>query len=53
MSSNAASEDTSTGLSSAKREDIWALIIAGVVMLVSMAAPEVVHKIFEKLLYVL
>jgi hypothetical protein len=52
MSSNAASEDTSTGLSSAKREDFWALIIAGIVMLVSMAAPEIVHEIFEKLLYV-
>lgn len=53
MSSNAAPEGTSKGLSSAKREDIWALIIAGIVMLVSMAAPGIVHKIFEKLLYVL
>ena len=53
MSSNAASEDTSKGLSSAKREDFWALIIAGIVMLVSMAAPEIVHEIFAKLLYVL
>ena len=29
-----------------------ALIIAGVVMLVSMAAPEAVYNIFKKLLYV-
>ena len=39
------------GLSSSKREDIWALIIAGAVMLASMAAPEGVHKLFTELLY--
>ncbi len=52
MSSNPAHEDTATVLSSAKREDIWALIIAGIVMLLSMAAPEAVYNIFKKLLYV-
>ena len=39
------------GLSSAKREDIWALIIAGIVMAASMAAPESVHTFFNKLLF--
>jgi len=41
------------GLSSAKREDIWALIIAAAVMAVSLAAPEAVHTLFKKILYVL
>ena len=39
------------GLSSAKREDIWALLIAGAVMLASLAAPEGVHAFFAKVLY--
>jgi len=39
------------GLSSSKREDIWALIIAGAIMLVSMAAPEGVHNLFTEFLY--
>jgi hypothetical protein len=41
------------GLSSAKREDIWALIIAAVVTIVSLAAPEGVYEFFKKILYVL
>ena len=39
------------GLSSAKREDIWALIIAGVVMAISFAAPEGVYRFFKEILY--
>ncbi len=39
------------GLSSAKREDIWALIIASVVMLIAFAAPEGVHRFFTELLF--
>jgi len=41
------------GLSSAKREDIWALLIAGAVMLAALAAPEAIHTFFKKLLYFL
>lgn len=51
MSANATPEDTSARLSSAKREDIWALIIAAIVMLVSIATPLAVHYIFADLLY--
>lgn len=43
----------SGGLSSAKREDIWALIIAALVMIASLAAPEGVYTFFKKILYVL
>ena len=39
------------GLSSAKREDIWALIIASVVMLISFVAPEGVHRFFKEVLF--
>ncbi len=52
MSSESASQGKATGLSSAKREDIWALIIAGIVMLISIAAPEAVYNFFKKMLYV-
>ena len=52
MSSNTIPQEKPTGLSSAKREDIWALIIAGIVMLISMVAPETVYHIFKKLLYI-
>jgi len=51
MSSDSASQDKPAGLSSAKREDIWALIIAGIVMLISMVAPGGVYNVFKKLLY--
>ncbi len=52
MSSESESQELPTGLSSAKREDIWALIIAGIVMLVSIAAPETVYNLFKKVLYI-
>ena len=38
-------------LSSAKREDIWALIIAGVVMLTSFAAPDGMYRFFMEVLF--
>ena len=41
------------GLSSAKREDIWALLVAAAVMLAALAAPEAVHTFFKKVLYFL
>ncbi len=41
------------GLSSAKREDIWALIIALVVLALAMLAPDAIHSFFEKGLYFL
>ena len=40
-----------TGLSSEKREDIWALIIASVVMLISFVAPEGVYRFFKEVLF--
>jgi len=52
MGSESASQGKATGLSSAKREDIWALIIAGIVMLVSIAAPEAVYDFFKKVIYI-
>ena len=52
MSSESESQDRATSLSSAKREDIWALIIAGAVMLISIAAPEAVYDFFKKVLYI-
>jgi hypothetical protein len=39
------------GLSSAKREDIWALIIASVVMLIAFVAPEGVYRFFTEVLF--
>ncbi len=48
MSSESEPGDKATGLSSAKREDIWALIIAGIVMLLSIAAPEAVYNFFKE-----
>ena len=39
------------GLSSEKREDIWALIIASVVMLIAFAAPEGVYRFFTEILF--
>jgi hypothetical protein len=52
MSSESEPEVKATGLSSAKREDIWALIIAGIVVLFSIAAPEAVYSFFKNVLYV-
>ena len=42
-----------SGLSSAKREDIWALIIAGVVLVLALLAPDAVHSFFKNGLYFL
>ncbi len=39
------------GLSSEKREDIWALLIALVVLILSIIAPESVHHFFKKTLF--
>jgi len=44
-------EKAAQGLSSAKREDIWALIIAFVVTVISIAAPDAVHTFFKKMLF--
>lgn len=52
MSANEKPQEGSAGLSSAKREDIWALVIAGIVMLASIAAPDAVYSFFKKILYV-
>ena len=51
MSSDAAPQEKKSGLSSSKREDIWALIIACIVLLLSLVAPEGVHDVFKKALY--
>jgi hypothetical protein len=52
MTSESETRGTSTGLSSAKREDIWALVIAGTVMLIAIAAPEAVHDFFKNVLFI-
>jgi hypothetical protein len=44
-------EPAPQGLSSEKREDIWAILLAAAVLLVSMAAPEQVYHFFKKALY--
>ena len=44
-------EEKTVGLSSEKREDIWALIIASVVMLISIVAPESVYRFFKEVLF--
>jgi len=46
-------ENGEPGLSSAKREDIWALIIAGVVLVLALLAPDAVHAFFKNGLYFL
>lgn len=51
MNDNASTTGKPSGLSSAKREDIWALIIAAVVMALSVAAPEAIHTFFKKTLF--
>ena len=52
MEANEARE-AKPGLSSAKREDIWALMMALVVLLLALLAPEAVHDFFKKVLYFL
>jgi len=39
------------GLSSEKREDLWAILLAVAVLLLSMAAPEAVRELFTNGLY--
>jgi len=52
MESSAAQDGGKTsGLSSAKREDIWALIIASVVMLASLFAPQQTYHVFKEMLF--
>ena len=40
-----------TGLSSEKREDLWAVILALVVLLVALVAPQGLHDFFSTALY--
>ncbi len=51
MSDKKATESKPGGLSSAKREDIWALIIAAAVMGVSVLSPDGVYRFFKDILY--
>ena len=51
MDNSSSTSGKNKGLSSAKREDIWALIIAFAVMAISMLAPEAVYSFFKKMLY--
>ena len=44
-------EKKTVGLSSEKREDIWALIIASVIMLISFVSPEGVYRFFKEVLF--
>ena len=44
-------KDVKQGLSSEKREDLWAIILAVAVMLCCMAAPDFVHDLFKKGLF--
>lgn len=50
--SSSEKEQPKGGLSSAKREDIWALIIAAAIFGVSAAAPEAVYTFFKKMLFI-
>lgn len=40
------------GLSAERREDIWALLLAALVMLIALFAPEAVHTFFKEIIYV-
>jgi hypothetical protein len=40
------------GLSAEKREDIWALLIAALVLIASLAAPEAIYEFFKNMLYI-
>jgi hypothetical protein len=44
--------ETKSGLSSSKREDLWALIIAAAVMAVAFGAPEGLYYVFKKALFI-
>jgi len=43
---------TAEGLSSEKREDLWSILLAVAVLILSMAAPEAVREFFTDVLYV-
>ena len=49
--SNASENQSDDAFSSEKREDIWAILIATVVLLVSVAFPEALHHFFSKTLF--
>ena len=44
-------DEKAEGLSSEKREDIWALLIAGAIMVASLAAPQAIYSFFADTLY--
>ena len=52
-SENSSDTSKAPALTPEKREDLWAIIIAGMVLLGSAAAPEAVHNFFKNLLYIL
>lgn len=54
METRVTEENKQTGgdLSSERREDTWALLLAMAVLILSMAAPETVHEFFKELLFV-
>lgn len=39
------------GLSSEKREDLWSIVLAAIVLLLSWAAPDAVQEFFTDVLY--
>ena len=45
-------KQTESGLSSERREDTWALLLAAVVLILSIAAPETVHTFFKETLFI-
>ncbi len=45
-------EKKSGSLSSEKREDLWAILLALAVLIFSIMAPDVVHDIFKKYLFI-
>lgn len=50
---NTGSDGKEKELSSAKREDVWALLIALVVLALALLAPDAVHSFFAQGLYFL
>jgi hypothetical protein len=47
-----AGAESQTGLSSEKREDIWALLIALTVLVLCLAAPESIYTFFKKTIFI-
>ncbi len=51
--SNRALEETKKQvLSSEKREDIWAIVIAGIILLLCSVNPDAIHTFFKKTLFI-